>query len=193
MKTKRAVLVVVLTGGPASGKTTLCGMLLEHFGAAVIRIFNEAATTVLQSGVHPASEPKRFQRLVTGMQVKHAAQARELDDVEIVVLDRGALDGAAYGAESLDAFCETHGLDLDTVYSWYDLVVHFESLAVAAPELYRRGVGNEHRMEDAVEVAAGLCHGVKAAWRGHPNFQSIGGSDLAFKAARLIELIEQFR
>lgn len=84
-------MLVVITGGPSVGKSTLVNGLREH-GYTVVP---EQATSVIQEGkVLPWVDRDGFQREVLRRQL--AAEAPFLESDEPVCLDRGIFDDEAY-------------------------------------------------------------------------------------------------
>lgn len=84
-------MLIVITGGPAVGKSTLVNGLRER-GYTVVR---EQATGIIQEGkVLPWVDRDGFQREVLRRQL--AAEAPFLESDEPVFLDRGIFDGEAY-------------------------------------------------------------------------------------------------
>lgn len=92
---------IVITGGPGSGKTTL----IEHLRELGFRVIREAALEVIKvlNQEHGTQgqmtwrkeHPLEFQLLVARQQLATEEDSEKEDD-NVVFLDRGVLDGAAY-------------------------------------------------------------------------------------------------
>lgn len=85
---------IVLTGGPASGKSTIIN-ILRNKGISVVP---EVATLLLDNGFYPLPNPWTpewqigLQEMITRAQVAIEMSRKE----DLLVLDRGLYDGAAY-------------------------------------------------------------------------------------------------
>ena len=169
---------IVLTGGPCGGKTTCLAALKSLLGDQVVLV-PEASTMVLEAGFPPPAEGantleieawrREFQNAVLSTQ-RHLeetwARLARYSGRNLMICDRGFLDGAAYWPGGRHAFLAHFGMDIDSVMARYDLVLHLESVAVSRPALYGRA-NNGIRYEDA----GGACQvdsRVMEAWDGHP-------------------------
>ncbi|MCA9218432.1 MAG: ATP-binding protein [Planctomycetales bacterium] len=190
---------VVLTGGPCSGKTTVQRVLREAFTNRLIHV-PEAATILLEGGF-PAPGTTRpwteawqssFQRAVLALQYSlediHATTDEQID---LIVCDRGVLDGAAYTPGGRIEFGKRFNVDLQDAMRRYDVVIHLESLATADPRHYGRS-NNEHRFE-SLEQAQSLEHAIRDAWEGHPHTLFVdGNSGVDGKVATVCRFIREF-
>jgi hypothetical protein len=174
---------IVLTGGPCSGKTTVQKALREEFFDCIV-IVPETATLLLKGGfpapgvdlpwseAWQASLQAAILPLQRSLEDAYALVARERGS-QLLVCDRGMLDGAAYTPGGTPEFCRKHGLDAAEVMARYDAVIHLESLATTDSERYGK-IGNESRFEP-LERAQTLEGNTRAAWAGHPRHLVIGG------------------
>jgi predicted ATPase len=174
---------VVLTGGPCSGKTTIHRALPEAFPGRVL-VVPEVATLLLAGGfpvpgVHLPWSPEWQASLQSAvLPVQHALedacvlQARH-QGCDLVVCDRGVLDGAGYTPGGLSAFCRAHHLDPAAALRRYDAVLHLESLATADPEQYGKA-NNAVRFEPPAE-ARRVEEAIREAWADHPRRVLITG------------------
>ncbi|GEM_PF-1035866 len=168
---------IVITGGPCGGKSTILDVLQDEFKGK-IQVVPEVATMLL-SGFPMPNETypwtEEWQALLQAsvlpvqmsMETAHAHRAKVLG-CELLVCDRGILDGASYTPGGLDAFCSIHNIDADKALARYDAVIHLESLATSDPEEYQRKRGTNSARFEGVERAQVLEHGVLDAWKYHP-------------------------
>lgn len=173
----------VITGGPCSGKTTICNAIKEEFGEEAIPA-PEVATMLLSSGFPvpgrdlPWSQDWQdaFQGAVLPVQTSienafklkaNGAQRR------ILICDRGVLDGAAYTQGGLEEFCKRYNVDLQASLRRYSAVIHLESLATADPGKYGK-TGNNNRFEP-LERAQELELATQQVWKSHPRHIMITG------------------
>ena len=149
---------IVLTGGPAAGKTTLISRILKEFkqdeGWKVITIPETATKLISGFGIKPFGNCVSmldFQYFVIADQLHKeqlalkAAQMVPEENV-LVIYDRALLDDKAYISD--DEFREvlaSFGKTEDEVISGYDAVLHLVSCAKGAEFAYN--YGNEARYE----------------------------------------------
>jgi predicted ATPase len=175
--------IIVLTGGPCSGKSTVLRALQEEFGDQLV-IVPEVATVLLAGGFPvpgkdlewSASWQEAFQGAVLPMQVsfeKGCALVATQRKVKLLVCDRGMLDGAAYTPGGVEEFCSRYGLDEVETNRRYKTIIHLESLATCEPERYGK-TGNDARFEP-LERAQELEMATRAAWQGHKHRVVIEG------------------
>lgn len=192
--TKRCI--VVLTGGPGGGKTTLLEELARdpawanRFVALPEAIF---ATRFLNI----APREKLFQRVMVNLEIGiEDAVARALcaADPRAILCHRGTLDPLAYWLdcgwteEEFLAFTETRR---EEHYARYTAVIHFVTAADDAPQAYKR-YPEAHRPEkpkDAIRLDRLLEH----VWRDHPRYFRIDntGRDWEVKAEEARRILEK--
>lgn len=189
--------MLVLTGGPCAGKSSVLEYLREHLPEAA---FMSEAATILLSGGYPVPGRdveysdywrRSFQGAILDLQLRlenfwleEAARSGK----KLLVLDRGVLDGAAYMPEGVEEYTEVFELDLEDTLARYYSVYHLESLAAGDPDSYGRQ-GNAERME-SLEEAARLEYKTRDAWNYHPR-QTIfvAEPDLKSKADKVLKQI----
>jgi CYTH domain-containing protein/thymidylate kinase len=170
---------IVLTGGPASGKTTSLARLtetLENEGLRVL-VVPEIATLLVTGGLSdlaPMSQthPERFYAveeqmvmLQRDLRVRYHALARALEHDTVILYDRAEMDGCAYlGREGFERILKNNDLGYAEVRDSYDHVIHLVSTAVDAPEHYSTA-NNIARSENAQEAVIADRRGL-AAWTG---------------------------
>lgn len=187
--------LVVLTGGPCGGKSSLLSALQARgeLGACALHFVPEAATILINQGFE-VSDVIEFQRAVLQLQLQledeAVRRARGSDVPYAVICDRGAIDGAAYCTEAEFAdVMALHHKTWDSLMARYDMVVHLVSAAVDAPEAYTTG-NNEARFE-SLEGAIAQERKTLAVWSGHPNRRVLDGSPtFDAKIAAAVDVIE---
>ena len=178
---------VVLTGGPASGKTTLISRILKEFkqddGWRVITIPETATELISGFGINPfgvCMSMLKFQDFVIADQIhkeKLALQAAEVvpEEKVLIVYDRALLDDKAYITD--EEFAETlyrvGGKTEAEVLAGYDAVLYLVTCAKGAEFAYN--YGNAARYE-SVEVAREKDDKTLRAWSRHPALHVIDNS-----------------
>ena len=180
----KRIIRIVLTGGPAAGKTTLISRILKEFkqedGWRVITIPDTATELISGFGIKPfgnCMSMLKFQDFVIADQIhkeKLALWAAEVvpeKDV-LVIYDRALMDDKAYISD--EEFAATlagfDGRTEKTVLAGYDAVLHLVTCAKGAEFAY--DLGNEARTE-SIEYAREMDDRTLRAWSGHPNLRII--------------------
>ena len=185
---RKKITKIVLTGGPAGGKTTLTSRVLHEFkqedGWRVITIPETATELISGFGIRPFGNclsMLEFQDFVIADQLhkeKLALEAAERVPEEnvLILYDRAILDDKAYISD--EEFAETlarfDGRTEASVLAGYDAVIHLVTCAKGAEYAYN--LGNEARTE-SLEYAREMDDRTLRAWSGHPNLQIIDNSD----------------
>ena len=191
---------IVLTGGPAAGKTTLISRILKEFklddGWKVITIPETATELISGFGVGPfenCMSMLKFQYFVIADQLhkeKLALKAAEIvpEDKVLIIYDRALFDDKAYISD--DEFRDVlayFGKTEEEVMAGYDAVLHLVSCAKGAEFAYN--FGNEARYE-SLETARRMDDLTLRAWSAHPNVKVIDNSaDFEEKMIRGIRAI----
>ena len=186
---------IVLTGGPAAGKTTLISRILKEFkqddGWKVITIPETATELISGFCIKPFGNCVSmldFQYFVIEDQLhkeRLALKAAQMVPEEnvLIIYDRALLDDKAYITD--DEFREvlgSFGKTEEEVMAGYDAVLHLVSCAKGAEFAYN--FGNEARYEP-LEVAREKDDLTLRAWSHHPNLRVIDNSvDFEDKIAR---------
>lgn len=163
---------VVLTGGPAAGKTAIADVLRRHLEGE-IAVVPESAS-ILFAGGFPRPTDVAGRRLV---QKAVFSVQRELEEIYSLthaqcphILDRGSLDGAAYWPGGLDRFLGAMGTTLESEYRRYDAVIFLQS-AAHGDEGYSTSE-NPHRIETPAQARL-LDQRLATIWSNHPHFTLI--------------------
>ncbi len=177
---------IVLTGGPAAGKTTLISRILKEFkqdeGWKVITIPETATELMTGFGIRPLGNCMTmvdFQYFVVADQLHkeqlalRAAQIVPEQNV-IILYDRALLDDKAYVSdEDFRAVLAYYGKNEADVLAGYDAVLHLVSCAKGAEFAYN--LGNKARYE-SIEDAREMDDLTLRAWSAHPNLRVIDNS-----------------
>ncbi len=179
---EQQLLVLAVTGGPGSGKTSSLPFLareLQDHGIKVVTV-PEVARAIMAGGVTPTDvDSEHFQEAIINLVVEQEkifrGLASRLKDKRVVVLcDRGAMDSKAYLNEATwkslmakNAWNEPMLRD-----ARYDAVIHFVTAADGAPEFYRT---DNERKETAAQ-AIQLDEATRDAWVGHSHLHIVDNS-----------------
>lgn len=183
----KSVTRIVLTGGPAAGKTTLISRILKEFkqedGWRVITIPETATDLISGFGIKPFGDcvtMEQFQYYVIADQL-HKEQlalkaAQEVPEEKILIIyDRAVLDDKAYiSDEQFEKTLAHFGKTEQELIAGYDAVLHLVTCAKGAEYAYN--FGNAARYE-SVEDARALDDRTLRAWSTHPNVHIIDNSE----------------
>lgn len=177
---------IVLTGGPAAGKTSLISRIMKDFkqedGWRVITIPETATMLISGFGLGPfegCMSMLDFQYYVIADQLhkeKLALKAAEIvpQDKILIIYDRAIFDDLAYITdEEFRVILDYFGRTPDDIMAGYDAVLHLVSCAKGAEFAYN--YGNAARFE-TIEDARRMDDRTIAAWSSHPNFHIIDNS-----------------
>ncbi len=178
---------IVLTGGPAAGKTTLISRVLHEFeqmdGWRVITIPETATELISGFGIRPfggCMGMLEFQDFVIADQIhkeRLALEAAEIVAEEniLIIYDRALMDDKAYisDEEFARVIARFDGRTEASVLANYDAVIHLVTCAKGAEFAYN--LGNAARTE-SLEYAREMDDRTLRAWSGHPNLRIIDNS-----------------
>ena len=162
------------------GKTTAIlgiAQMLRNKGHNVI-VGPEAATLLFGSGAnldlktYTEYESKEFQKHLMSIQMLLEDQFRNIASIKpseksaFLLCDRGLMDGSAYIDKELwEVILEEMNLDIPSIMSRYDMVIHLVTAADGAQEFYQTE-NNDARAED-LKLAMELDRKLQLAWCGH--------------------------
>lgn len=190
--------IIVVTGGPCGGKTTVLSALpqkLADLGFTVITVA-EAATEFILSGLRPGLlDVSSFQRQILKHIIEKEDRWKEAaslipTDKKVIICDRGVADAAAYASpQEFDLMLGELGYNIvDLRDKRYDAVVFLRSVAFDAPDVYTC-LNNVARRE-SVEEARALDGRTLAAWTGQPHLRVIDNStDMNGKINRVLQAV----
>jgi len=175
---------IVLTGGPAAGKTSLISRILKEFkqenGWRVITIPETATDLISGFGIKPfgnCMSMLAFQDFVVADQLHKeelALKAAEIvpEDNILIIYDRALMDDKAYisDEEFKEVIARFDGRTEERVLANYDAVLHLVTCAKGAEFAYN--LGNAARTE-SLEYAREMDDRTLRAWQGHPNLKII--------------------
>ncbi len=191
---------IVLTGGPAAGKTTLISRILKEFtqekGWKVVIIPETATELISGFGIGPfpgCMSMLEFQYFVIEDQLhkeRLALKAAETvpEEKVLVIYDRAIFDDKAYiSDEEFREVLAHFGKTEEELLAGYDAVLHLVSCAKGAEFAY--DYGNAARYE-TVEQARAIDDRTIRAWSAHPSLHVIDNSvDFEDKINRAIAAI----
>ena len=191
---------IVLTGGPAAGKTTLISRILKEFtpesGWKVVIIPETATELISGFGIGPfpgCMSMLEFQYFVIEDQLHKeslALKAAETvpEEKVLIIYDRAVFDDKAYiSDEEFRTVLAHFGKTEEQLLAGYDAVLHLVSCAKGAEFAY--DYGNAARYE-TVEQARAIDDKTIRAWSAHPSLHIIDNSvDFEDKINRAIAAI----
>lgn len=168
---KKSSSLIVVTGGPGAGKTSLIEAAKKEF-CSHISLLPESATIVFGGGFWRKDTP--FSREAAQRAIYHVQREMEkmaLYDTEgnYTLCDRGTLDGLAYWPGERESFFKTFGTTEEAELSRYAAVIH---LSVPDEMHGYNTLTNPVRNETAAEAMA-LDFKILNAWKNHPNLIEI--------------------
>lgn len=192
---------LVITGGPCAGKSSVVAMLKDEFGDEIITV-PEPATLLLAGGF-----PAPGKHLDYSHEWQYAFQKsvltlhRSLEEAfalmgagksaKLLVCDNGLPSGAAYMPGGVKEFERMYGIDFAKEIAAYDAVIHFETIALSAPEKYGRH-NNEHRYT-TIDQAIKHDEILKRIWSSHPkHFVMPSGWSLEDKYHKAREIVSSY-
>lgn len=167
---------IALTGGPSAGKSTAIRHL-EADHSESMAFVPEAATLLLHGGFpapteeHPWSQDwqMNFQRAIAITQLaleQTITRRAQQKNQQIVLCDRGLVDGAAYLPGGIDELSKITRLRPRAMLGRYGLVIHLRSSA--AQSIGYQKHSNSHRFEEAAK-ARDIETRTFEVWEKHPN------------------------
>ena len=182
------VRVIVLTGGPCSGKTSSLAYLTEKLSDHGFMVFTvpETATLVSINGIDRRKMDRTrqvvmYEETILDMQLAfEETYARAVERIfpdrkKVMLLDRGVMDIKAFvSKEDFRAMLRRKGLKEVGLRDRYHGVIHLVTAAEGAAAYYT-GENNEARIETP-EEAIHLDRKIRESWLGHPHFKIIDNS-----------------
>lgn len=170
---------IALTGGPGGGKTTAGDLFRREMGDRVVLVA-EAATMMFSGGFPRVKAPEAVhavQRAIYHVQIHLEAAVASQHPEQILLCDRGTVDGAAYWPGGSEAFFADIGSTLGRELARYDAVIFFESAAMGQMNIE----GNNPVRNESLEQAVKLDRKLRALWSQHPNFILVPNNVSFFK------------
>ncbi len=178
---------ICITGGPSGGKTTLIQALKKELGHKVTLVPETAS--ILYSGGFPRGKSERAffhtQRAIFFTQKELEDLIQEEAKSNIIVCDRGSLDGIAYWPWDETHFFSALNTDRAQEIKRYDWVLHLDTADV---DFYD---GSNPIRTESHDEALQLNAKVLQAWRDHPRRIVISSKfDFLSKMKKAISVIE---
>jgi CYTH domain-containing protein/predicted ATPase len=199
------VSMIVLTGGPCSGKSSSLAYLTEKLSDHGFMVFvvPETATLITGNGIDRRKMDKPgqivvFEEAIFDMQMsfedtyKQAVSRIFPERRKVILLDRGIMDIRAFLTDDVfNGILKRKGLTRAAIRHRYDGVIHLVTAADGAVEYYT-GENNSARLETP-EEALRIDVRTKESWLGHPRFKIIDNStDFEGKIRRAYSAIARF-
>jgi predicted ATPase len=178
---------IVITGGPGAGKTALLELARKHF-CNHIQVLPEAARIVFRGGFPRRSDSpgrRAAQQAIYHVQVALEALPPEPSDTEVILCDRGTLDGLAYWPGDADSYCRTLGTTIEAELLRYQMVIHLRTPHNGAYQ------NDAVRIESEAE-ADQIDRRLLEIWSEHPHRFIIDSTDQFLdKALHALEVIRR--
>lgn len=182
------VSMIVLTGGPCSGKSSSLAYLTERLSDHGFMVFvvPETATLITGNGIDRRKMDKPgqivvFEEAIFDMQIsfedtyKQAVSRIFPERRKVILLDRGIMDIRAFLTDDVfNGILKKKAMTRAAVRHRYDGIIHLVSAADGAPDYYT-GENNSARLETA-EEALRIDRRTQESWLGHPRFKIIDNS-----------------
>jgi predicted ATPase len=178
---------VVLTGGPGAGKTAVLELTRLHV-CEHVAVLPEAASMLFRGGFprSQASDARRAaQRAIFRVQYEiESATEHARPEIQVLLCDRGTVDGAAYWPAGDDTLWSAVGTTHEAELARYDAVIHLRT-----PQNGGYNQQNPMRIE-SVEEAARIDARIAALWQGHARYQLVSSTeDFVPKAEHALALL----
>ncbi len=182
------VSMIVLTGGPCSGKSSSLAYLTERLSDHGFMVFvvPETATLITGNGIDRRKMDKPgqivfFEEAIFDMQVsfedtyKQAVSRIFPERRKVILLDRGIMDIRAFLTDDVfNGILKKKGMTRAAIRHRYDGIIHLVTAADGALEYYT-GENNSARLETP-EEALSIDLRTQESWLGHPRFKIIDNS-----------------
>jgi predicted ATPase len=184
---------IVLTGGPGAGKTVISSAIAAANPQRYIRV-PEAATQVynlLQTRWDRLDLAGRrdVQRRIYHLQRQQEDALAKQHPDQILLLDRGTIDGAAYWPEGPDDYWRDLGTTAAAELQRYDAVIWLQTSATLG--LYDHDASNPCRFEHP-EAAIASGNLLKMLWGGHARLMQVDAfANLNDKFHKVRDLLQE--
>lgn len=183
---------IVVTGGPAAGKTCITSKLASDQPQRIVRV-PEAATQVYEllrtrwDQLEPAGR-RLVQRKIYDLQRQQEAELAMNAGDKILLHDRGTIDGAAYWPNGADDYWSALNTTMADEIARYDAVIWLESAAAVGS--YDGEKSNPHRHEDA-QTAIATGDLLRRLWGEHPRLYLVAATPrLEDKLGRVEQILD---
>jgi CYTH domain-containing protein/predicted ATPase len=198
------VSMIVLTGGPCSGKSSSLAYLTEKLSdhGFMVFVIPETATLITGNGIdrRKMDKPRQivmFEEAIFDMQVafedtyKSAVAKIFPEKRKVILLDRAIMDIKAFvSGDDFKALLKRKGVTEANLRHRYNGVIHLVTAADGAEEYYT-GENNTARLETPEEAVL-IDRKIQESWLGHPHFKIIDNStDFQYKIRRTFAAMAQ--
>lgn len=198
------VRLIVLTGGPCSGKSSSLAYLSEKLSDHGFMVFvvPETATLITASGIdrrkmHSMNQVVLYEEAILDMQLSfEETYAKAVGRIfperkKVMLLDRGVMDIKAFiPKDAFNELVKRKGLKEVNLRDRYHGVVHLVTAAEGALAYYT-AENNGARIETP-EEAVRIDRTIRESWLGHPHFKIIDNrSDFEGKMRRTFMAISR--
>lgn len=175
--------LVVLTGGPCAGKTTVTQAITGEWPDKLI-VAPEVASVLLEHLIPAPNEAdfevwlEQLQKAIfpTQRSCEHIQLLRaQRSGIQLVLCDRGVLDGAAYMPGGMTQFARICALDPSVELARYERVIHLESVATAKPELWDELKATNPARYETLELAQERELALRQVYQHHPKYHFVSG------------------
>jgi thymidylate kinase/CYTH domain-containing protein len=199
------VSMIVLTGGPCSGKSSSLAYLTEKLSDQGFMVFviPETATLITDSGIdrrkmHKSRQVAMYEEAILDLQLAFEETYRSTaekifpDKKKVILLDRGIMDIRAFVSEAdFAGMLLKRDLREVALRDRYTGIIHLVTAADGARKFYT-GENNTARIETPEESIV-LDRKIQESWLGHPRLRIIDNStDFQGKIMRTFEAISVF-
>ena len=179
--------MIVITGGPSGGKTTLIEAIKKELGKEVTTI-PEAASLLYRGGLPRAQNSTSMlhvQRAIYFLQRELEGIVTDQSMTKTIVCDRGSVDGVAYWPDGAIPFYESVQSSEATEFKRYQWVLHLDTAMNGSYD-----TNNPIRTE-SYDEAWNLNERIKKAWSCHPQHLIVSSNaDFFSKMALCLHLIQ---
>lgn len=196
--------MIVLTGGPCSGKSSSLAYLSEKLSdhGFMVFVIPETATLITSNGIDRRKMDRpgqvaMYEEAILDMQLSfEETYARAVSRIfperkKVILLDRGIMDIKAFiSKDDFKEMIKRKGLKELALRDRYKAVIHLVTAADGARDFYN-GENNAARLETPEEAIL-IDRKIRESWLGHPRFRIIDNStDFEDKIRRTFGAISQ--
>lgn len=197
--------MIVLTGGPCSGKSTSLAYLTEKLSdhGFMVFVIPETATLITNSGIdrrkmNKSKQVVMYEEAILDMQLAFEETYQQTvtrifpEWKKVILLDRGIMDIKAFiPDDDFEVMVKKKKLTEVKLRDRYNGVIHLVTAAEGALPFYT-GANNHARIETPEEALI-IDQKIRESWLGHPHFKIIDNStDFEGKINRAFSAISHF-